>query len=483
MSDYFFTVVTFISILLCIIPGIFHFQTKNWGAILMIFWVIVTNAILFINSILWANNLDDKAPIYCLITSPIYVGSNFGLLASISCMIHTLYTLIACPMIITESIRRRQAIIDFCLIILVPMFLSGCFYLVQTNKYGIRPVLGCFSPAYVNGLFFLVDGIWPVLISIIGCYYAARTTYSIMKKRLEIHSLLRRNESGLNTAKFYRLVFFCITYLIFSFPASVLTFFSNVAQSSDILDFRPVFVGYNTIYRSNFNTVPLFVASGLSVFDYAKPLTGFFVFLFFGTGRDASSAYIRWAKKVHLDKVFKFLRDNYDDLRSVLHQSDSFDDEKNETATVITTISATKPKPKKGLGNMLFLGGHRTPTEQAQIDMTSGIHIRIDGLTTNIIEEENDHSIEDPSPVYQMVDVVPRGIHETFENYDNMRLDEHNDTSTFGPLSRSDSVKSSLTIYEYNNSLKPKTVQHTNIQPAYVDASAIVHIEDDYITK
>ncbi|RIB01180.1 fungal pheromone mating factor G-protein coupled receptor [Gigaspora rosea] len=316
MADYFFTTVTFLSILLCIIPGIFHFQTKNWGAILMIFWVIVTNAILFINSILWANDLNDKAPIYCLISSPIYVGSNFGLLASISCMIHTLYTLIACPMIITESIRRRQAIIDFCLIIIVPMILSGLFYLIQTNKYGIRPVLGCFSPAYVNGLFFLIDGIWPVVISIIGCYYAAHTSYSIMKKRLEIHSLLRRNESGLNTSKFYRLVFFCITYLIFSFPSSVLIFFSNVAKSMDISDFKPVFITFNTVYSSYFNTIPLYPYEGLSVFDYAKPLAGFFVFLFFGTGRDATSAYIRWAKKIHLDKVFKFFRDNYDDLRS-----------------------------------------------------------------------------------------------------------------------------------------------------------------------
>ncbi|CAG8500487.1 10171_t:CDS:2 [Dentiscutata heterogama] len=434
MADYFFTVVTFLAILLCIIPGIFHIQTRNWGAILMIFWVVTTNTILFINSILWATDLDDKAPIYCLISSPIYVGSNFGLLASISCMIHTLYTLIARPMIITENIKRRQAIIDFSLIILVPMILTGCFYLVQTNKYGIRPVLGCFSPAYVNGLFFLIDGIWPVFISIVGCYYA----------------------------------------------------------------------------------VPRF-PYGLSVFDYAKPLTGFFVFLFFGTGRDASSAYIRWAKKIHLDKVFSFLKESYDDLRSqhskssksskssqnstlqsnshvssipdspfkspkhVPHLSDSFGDEKDDKSTITTSVSATIPKPKKGLGNIFFLSSHRTPSEQAQIDMTSGIHIRIDGLTTNIIEEDNDHSIEEPVPIYQTVDVFPRGIHEALDEYDDMRLDKQNDTSTFGPLSRSTSVKSTSTIYEYNNSLKPKTVQHTNIQPAYVDAASLVHIEDGYV--
>ncbi|CAG8469184.1 43_t:CDS:2, partial [Scutellospora calospora] len=308
MADYLFTVVTFLAIILCIIPGIFHIQTRNWGAILMIFWVIATNLILFINSILWANDLDDKAPIYCLISSPIYVGANFGLLASISCMIHTLYNVVACPTIITEKIRRKQAIINFCLIILVPTFLSGCYYSIQPNMYEIRPVLGCFSPAYINGLFFLIDGIWPVIISIIGCYYAARTSYAIMKKRLEIKTLLRRNESGLNAAKFYRLVLFCITYLIFSFPASVMIFVSNVVQADNLVDFTPV-------KHSEFNTVTVF-SNGLSIFDYAKPLTGFFVFLFFGTGRDASSAYKRWARKIKLDKIFPILSENYDDKRS-----------------------------------------------------------------------------------------------------------------------------------------------------------------------
>ncbi|CAG8786353.1 11618_t:CDS:1, partial [Racocetra persica] len=172
MADYFFTTATGLSVLLCIIPGIFYIQTRNWGVVLMIFWAIATNIILFINSILWADDLDDKAHIYCLISTPIYVGANIGLLTSISCMIYNLYTLIACPTIVTERIKRRQTIRDSGLIIGGPIILTGFNYLVQTHKYGIRPTLGCFPVEYINGLFFLVHGIWPVIIAIIGCYYA-----------------------------------------------------------------------------------------------------------------------------------------------------------------------------------------------------------------------------------------------------------------------------------------------------------------------
>ncbi|CAG8475576.1 7381_t:CDS:2 [Cetraspora pellucida] len=501
MADYFFTAATCLAILLCIAPGIFYVQTRNWGVVLMIFWVIATNTILFINSILWADDLDDKAPVYCLISTPIYVGANVGLLASISCMIYTLYTLIACPMIVTEQVKRKQTVIDFSLIIGAPIVLTGFNYLVQTNKYGIRPVLGCFPVEYVNALFFLVHGIWPVIISIIGCYYAARTSYAILKKRLEIQTLLRRTESGLNSTRFYRLVFFCITFLIFSFPASLLTLFSNIAQSDNLLEFKTAF-SFND-YHHEFDKVRRF-DSGITVVDYAKPLAGFFVFLFFGTGQDASAAYKRWARMAKLDRIFVFLRENYDDLRSqstkssngqvpsfpdspfrspkhFRRQSDSFGDEKD----IPKIESTTYLKPKKGLSNLLFLNGHRTLSEQAQIDMTSGINIKIDGITTNIIRDDNDSSIEESTLVYQAANVFPRGINEALEEYDNKRLDEQNETSTFGPISRTASMKSSSNVHEYNNSFKPKTVQHINIQPDYVDAdnfsnnSLTIHIEDD----
>ncbi|CAG8809087.1 5212_t:CDS:2, partial [Gigaspora rosea] len=304
MADYVFTASALLAVLLCIIPGIFHIQTRNWGAIMMTFWVIVTNAILFINSILWANDLDDKAPIYCLISSPLYVGTNFGLLSSITCMIHTLYSYVANPVIMTERVRKRQTLRIISITILVPMIFIGLFYIVQTNKYGIRPILGCFSPAHVDWQFFLVDGIWPVIIATIGSYYAARTAYSIVKKRLEIKSLLSYTESGLSTNKFYRLVLFCITFLLTSFPASVIILFSNIATANGKVE---------DLFHKDYNRVTRF-ASGVAFFDYAKPLTGFFVFIFFGTGQDAMFTYKKWGRAIHLDSFIPWFREKPDDF-------------------------------------------------------------------------------------------------------------------------------------------------------------------------
>src|SRR6266498_651386 len=126
------------------------------------------------------------------------------------------------------------------------------------------------------------------------------TAYAIIKKRLEIQSLLKYNESGLSSSKFYRLVFFCITFLLFALPAALLNFFSNILDGV-----KP----YNMdAARRNYNHVNKYFgeSNGVTFVDYAKPLAGFFVFIFFGTGQDAMAAYGRWAKAVMLDKVFGF---------------------------------------------------------------------------------------------------------------------------------------------------------------------------------
>ncbi|CAG8608288.1 11579_t:CDS:2, partial [Diversispora eburnea] len=343
MVDFMFTSSSLIASLLCIIPGIFHIQTRNWGAIFMTFWVLCTNLINFTNSLLWANDLEDKARIYCLISTPLYVGSSWGLLSSIACMIHTLYTYVANPIILSERVKKRQMIRDTIVSIILPVIGVGLNYLVQTNIYGIRPVLGCFAPAHKDWVFIFVNAIWPVIISGTGCYYAARTSYAIIKKRLEIKSLLRINESGLNTAKFYRLVFFCITFLLLSFPSSLLILFSNLTLSLQPYNFKQV--------HENFWKVEFFTGDnlGVSFFDYSKPLVGFFVFLFFGTGQDALATYARWARVCKLDLCFNCL------------------------------------KVKESNDNM-----SEYHSKQAKFDLTSGLKFKINGLNT-ITNDNSDY--------------------------------------------------------------------------------------------
>ncbi|CAG8489792.1 17619_t:CDS:2 [Acaulospora colombiana] len=432
MADYMFTLSSLIAVILCVIPGIFHIQTRNWGAIFMTFWVIAINGITFINSLLWANDLDDKA--------------------------------------------------------LFPAIGTALFYLVQTNIYGIRPVLGCFSPAHKDWVFIAIDAIWPSIISGIGCYYAARTSYAIIKKRLELQSILQYTD-GLNTAKFYRLVFFCITFLLLSFPTSVMTLFSNLTLNIEPYDFYTI--------HENFWVVQRFVGAnlGVSFIDYAKPLVGFFVFLFFGTGQDALATYANWARACKLNVCFKCLepgefhdRDgfysttasmrsfpsrSYQSNSNMAIHSPKFAKASRRSSTFSNSVAppAATAQKQKGAFDFLYVNGHRTPTEQAQFDLTSGIKIRIDGLdnrTMGNVSNDYDDLNEEPAPIYQQRD-YNRGIHETLEGYvcgglhditEGMVL---NDSDTFGPLNSSAS------------SLKDHDLSSLSQKGFYADVS---HIND-----
>nr|CAG8497216.1 13496_t:CDS:2 [Entrophospora candida] len=407
MVDYIFTASTFVSVILILIPLGFHIQLRNSGAILMTVWISITNFILFVNSILWADDLEDKAPAWCYITPPIYVAAHLGLMASITCMIYNLYSYVEYPTIITEVYKRRQIYTELFISIVMPVVLTALGYLVFKNKYSIRPILGCFLQAHSSWLYIVLLGIWPVIISGIGCYLAARTSYTILKKRLEIQALLTYCESGLNASRFYRLVLFCITFLILAFPATLLTALGNLNNGLLPYDFYEVHKNWNTITRFTAET------GGLSVLDYAKPLTGLFVFLFFGTGQDAMNSYRKFGLSIKLDKIFPCCF---------------------RERTISPTDTAS-PNSKT------YNDGHRTPSEQANFDLTinSSYNNTIVASTPTSFRshfyERNDDNlnhIDDLLAVYPPDITISRSHNSNIgeEDYNNNNANYHRESGT-----------------------------------------------------
>lgn len=246
------------------------------------------------------------------------------------------------------------------------------------------------------------------------------------------------NESGINTSYYYRLVLFCVTYLIFALPAALLNTFSNLLEG---------FVPFDMNER-NFKSITRFPGEnhGVTFVDYAKPLAGFILFIFFGTGQEAVLTYKRWLVAAKLDKIFCCLftsnndqsrnnsninNSNVGTLRTYQGQL-SFGKQSvprtprsprsprhhhslsNDSSKIITPppkVMIDKEK-KFGFKNILFLTGHRTPSEQAALDLTSGLRMNIDGIDTRtaVINEVDEDLHERPAPAYHH-----RGIQETLE--------------------------------------------------------------------
>ncbi|CAG8545216.1 19962_t:CDS:2 [Racocetra fulgida] len=113
------------------------------------------------------------------------------------------------------------------------------------------------------------------------------------------------------------------------------------------------------LFNKNFDRVTRF-NRGISFFDYAKPLTGFFVFIFFGVGKDAMNT--------------------YKNQNSSSYALKSLNSRKHSIGDIKLSIPGEPFSGQVKSHNFLFLDGHRTPTEQAQFDLTSGIHFNLDDI-------------------------------------------------------------------------------------------------------
>jgi hypothetical protein len=54
-----------LGLLAVLLPSPWHWRTRNVGTLGLIFWLSLTNFTIFLNSLLWADNVVDRSPGWC----------------------------------------------------------------------------------------------------------------------------------------------------------------------------------------------------------------------------------------------------------------------------------------------------------------------------------------------------------------------------------------------------------------------------------
>ncbi|CAG8832930.1 24788_t:CDS:2, partial [Racocetra persica] len=106
--------------------------------------------------------------------------------------------------------------------------------------------------------------------------------------------------------------------------------------------------------------------------------------------RDATNTYKKWGRMIHLDSFISCFRERPNEysptgtLRPFQNSSSyapkSFNSRKHSIGDIKLSIPGETFSGQVKSHNLLFLDGHRTPTEQAQFDLTSGIHFSLDDI-------------------------------------------------------------------------------------------------------
>ncbi|KAF9645210.1 pheromone receptor [Thelephora ganbajun] len=296
-----FPIASFLGFVLVLIPLPWHLQAWNSGTCFYVFWTSLACLNQFINSVMWANDAINRAPVWCDISTRIMLGAAVGIPASSLCIMRRLHSIAKIQAVSpTRAEKRREIIIDSCICILCPMVYMVLAYIVQGHRFDIYEQIGCF-PVIYNTLpaYFLVH-MWPVIFGLCSAWFCVLTLVSFVRRQAQFSQFLSSN-SSLTASRYFRLMALACTEILCTTPLALFSIIINataapiapwVSWEDTHYDFSRVGQVPAFIWRRN-NLVVL----GLTLTKWSSVICAFIFFIFFGFAVEArkhySSAFIK----------------------------------------------------------------------------------------------------------------------------------------------------------------------------------------------
>ncbi|KAK5111223.1 hypothetical protein LTR62_005251 [Meristemomyces frigidus] len=301
-----------LSLILCLLllsPASWHYRNRNLGALLLVAWTILLNLQTFLNALLWSN--DNIATWYngaglCDIEVKITVAWAVAAPACLAAVLRGLANAMDTSRVSvskTRAQRYRDWVIDLAFCVGAPAMQMLFHYLVQPRRYVLFGITGCFPVVAPTALSVALIWATPVLWTMIDSYFALLILLRLLRYRMTIGSIL--GNSNMNKTRFLRLYIFCITLVSLFLPLQLWVLYFNLQKPLE------PFVWSEIHDPGTWNDIMMIPSQGKALYTvYVWLGGGFFIFVFFGFGKDAVEMYRGAAMKVGLDKVFPSLSPN-----------------------------------------------------------------------------------------------------------------------------------------------------------------------------
>ncbi|KAJ7585980.1 STE3-like pheromone receptor [Mycena floridula] len=224
-----FPVLSFLGFLCCLVPLPWHLQAWNAGTCAYMIWTSAYCLVLFVNSIVWAGNVDNVAPVWCDISSQIILGASIGIPASALCISRRLFNITAVrTAMVTRDDKRRAVFGDLCIAAGIPFIILILHTVVQGHRFDILEEVGCFPVTYNTLPAYFLYSMWPVLLGVISFTYSFRTLRSFWIRRVQFSELVSSN-SAMNASRYFRLMLLAFIDMLFTIPLGVYTIYTGSA--------------------------------------------------------------------------------------------------------------------------------------------------------------------------------------------------------------------------------------------------------------
>lgn len=298
---------TSLGILLLIPPLFWHGYNKNIPALILIFWLLIMDIICLVNAAIWSgldfmDVWDGKG--WCDLAIKLQVGANVGISCSVTNIVYNLYEILKADKVILEWNSWKRIARDLSMSLLTPIGVMGFSYLLQVFRYGIARYNGCQNLLTPTWITIILYTIWMVIWTIAGAILAGMVLFTFYKRRKDVQDILHCTNSGLNLARFSRLLIFCLVILLVMFPFSLYTFAVDLKDLTGDYSFSETHAKetWDIIYK----------------FDPGKPiynvwlyvLMSYLVFLIFGLGKDAVKMYVKFFRAIGLGSIIDTIISN-----------------------------------------------------------------------------------------------------------------------------------------------------------------------------
>ncbi|KAF5378596.1 hypothetical protein D9615_007165 [Tricholomella constricta] len=291
-----FPIFAFIGFVAALIPLPWHLQAWNSGTCFYMMWASIACLNQFVNSVVWADNAINSAPIWCDISIRIMLGASVGLPAASLCINRRLYHIASVQAVaISRAEKRRAILIDTLICVLFPVIFVAIQYVVQGHRFNIYEGIGCY-PAIFNTLpSYFLSGMWPILIGLISAIYCVLSLRSFFRRRVEFGQFLASNKS-LTISRYFRLMALATTEIMFTTPLAIFSMWLNITANpiSPWISWEDTHFDYfrvgqfpAIIWRSSSRSTVI----GLELSRWVIPLCALVFFGFFGFAEEAKRNY------------------------------------------------------------------------------------------------------------------------------------------------------------------------------------------------
>lgn len=290
-----FPIFAFLGFVLALVPLPWHMQAWNSGTCFYMMWAALACLNQFVNSVVWASNVLNPAPIWCDISIRIILGASVGLPAASLCINRRLYQIATAHSAgFTRAEKKRAILIDTLICVLFPLVFIAVQYVVQGHRFDIFEDIGCYPALYNTLPTYFLSGMWPIVIGLMSAVYCVLSLRCFVRRRLEFNQFLSSNKS-LTVSRYFRLMALATTEICCTTPLAVFTIYLNLTAtpvgpwrswSDTHFAFSRVEEYPALLWRANFLTV-----LSMEFSRWLNPWCSFIFFAFFGFAEEARKHY------------------------------------------------------------------------------------------------------------------------------------------------------------------------------------------------